>query len=157
MMRAQQPSLASPSPISQLQAEAQGWLTDLIRSNTTNPPGNELEAAKYVAAILQKENIPAEVLELAPGRGAVIARLQAGPLPDPSKALLLLSHLDVVGADKSKWSADPFGGVVKDGYLYGRGAIDDKSMVAANLAVIVYAQTLRCPPQSRRDLRGGQR
>ncbi len=122
---------------SQLHADALTWLTDLLRINTTNPPGNELEAAKYVAAVLQKENIPAEVLELAPGRGAVIGRLQAGPLPDPSKALLLFSHLDVVGVDKSKWTVDPFGAVSKDGYLYGRGAIDDKGMVAANLAVIV--------------------
>ena len=66
-----------------------------------------------------------------------VARLQAGPLPDPSKALLLLAHLDVVGVDKSKWSVDPFAATVKDGYLYGRGAIDDKGMVAANLATIV--------------------
>jgi len=142
---AQQPAPAAPVPqvlpappaVAQLETEAQTWLADLIRINTTNPPGNELEAAKYVAGLLQKENIPTEVLELAPGRGAVIGRLQAGPLPDPSKALLLVSHLDVVGVDKSRWSADPFGGAVKDGYLYGRGAIDDKGMTAANLATII--------------------
>ena len=141
-VRAQEPAaigIAVPvSPeIAQLVPQAQTWLTDLIRINTTNPPGNEMEAAKYVAAVLQKESIATEIMEIAPGRGVAVARLQAGPLPDPSKALLLLAHLDVVGVDKSKWSVDPFAAMVKDGYLYGRGAIDDKAMVAANLATIV--------------------
>lgn len=125
-----------PDPL-QLTAEAQTWLTDLIRINTTNPPGNELEAAKYIQNVLQKENIPAEVLEMKPGRGIVVARIQAGPLPDSSKALLLLAHLDVVGVDRAKWSMDPFAATQKDGYIYGRGAIDDKSMVAANLAAFI--------------------
>ena len=131
-----QPAPTQPAP-AQLASEAQGWLKDLIRIDTTNPPGNELAAAKYVASVLQKENITADVLEIAPGRGITIAVLQAGPLRDPSKALLLVGHLDVVGVDKSKWSVDPFGAVEKDGYLYGRGSIDDKSMVAANLATMV--------------------
>ncbi len=135
-LSAGQPPAAHPD-ITQLTDDAQKWLTDLVRINTTNPPGNEMEAAKYVAAVLQKENIPAEVIEIAPGRGIAVARLQAGPLPDPSKALLLVAHLDVVGVDKNKWTVDPFAGVTKDGYLYGRGAIDDKSMVTANLATII--------------------
>ena len=130
--------LNSTSPdLTQLADEARIWLTDLIRIDTTNPPGNELAAAKYVLSVLQKENIPAEVIEIAPGRGVTIARLQAGPLPDPSKALLLLAHLDVVGVDKAKWSVEPFSGTIKDGYLYGRGTIDDKGMVAANLATLI--------------------
>jgi acetylornithine deacetylase/succinyl-diaminopimelate desuccinylase-like protein len=120
-----------------LAGEAQGWLADLIRINTTNPPGNELAAAKYVAGILQKEGIPNEVFEVAPGRGVVVGRLQAGPLPDAANALLLDAHLDVVGVDASKWSVDPFAAVIRDGYLYGRGSIDDKGMLAANLATIV--------------------
>src|SRR3984957_2236562 len=128
---------AGSADLTQLETEAQGWLSDLIRIDTTNPPGNETEAAKYVAAVLQKENISNEILEIAPGRSITIARLQAGPLPDPSKALLLVAHLDVVGVYKTKWSVDPFAAVVKDGFLYGRGAIDDKGMLAANLATIV--------------------
>src|SRR5216684_3859285 len=123
--------------LAKLADEAAEWLAGLIRLNTTNPPGNELVAARYLAAILEKEGIPAEVLESAPGRGVVIARLRASAVPDPSRALLLLGHLDVVGAQKEKWSVDPFGAVVKQGYLYGRGAIDDKGMVIANLAVVV--------------------
>jgi acetylornithine deacetylase/succinyl-diaminopimelate desuccinylase-like protein len=123
--------------LAKLSEEATGWLADLIRIDTTNPPGNELAAAKYIAAILDREGIRNEVLESAPGRGIVIARLQAGPLPDPSRALLLLGHIDTVGVQREKWSVDPFGGVMKDGYLWGRGAIDDKGMVVANLAVMV--------------------
>jgi len=130
------PSLA-PFDLNALIADAQSWLVDLIRINTTNPPGNEGAAAQYVAAILTKENIASEVIEVAPGRSIVIGRLQAGPLPNPATALLLLGHLDVVAADKAKWSTDPFAGTIKDGYLYGRGAIDDKGMVVANLATIV--------------------
>ena len=135
------PVLAQEQPpkadLAKLADEAAEWLAGLIRLNTANPPGNELVAARYLAAILEKEGIPAEVLESAPGRGVVIARLGASVVPDPSRALLLLGHIDVVGVQKEKWSVDPFGAVVKQGYLYGRGAIDDKGMVIANLAVLV--------------------
>lgn len=134
-IRAQGPAM--PPDLAKLAEEAQGWLTDLIRINTTNPPGNELAAAKYVSGLLQKEGISSEVIDLAPGRGIAVGRLQAGALPDPANALLLMAHLDVVGVDASKWSVAPFGAVVRDGYLYGRGAIDDKGMLAANLAVMV--------------------
>lgn len=122
---------------SALAREAQDWLVQLVKINTTNPPGNELEAAKYIAGILTKEGIQPEILEVTPGRGAVVARLRSSVVPDPSKALLLVAHLDVVGVDRNKWSVDPFGGVIKDGYLWGRGSIDDKSMVAANLAAFI--------------------
>ena len=120
-----------------LSREAQGWLTELIKINTSNPPGGEDPAAKYVAGILQKEGLNPEILEVTPGRSAVVARLRSTAMADPSRALLLVAHLDVVPADKSHWSVDPFGGVVKDGYVYGRGAIDDKGMLAANLAAFI--------------------
>src|SRR6202049_1474227 len=81
-LKSQTPAPGGTPDLLQLTAEAQTWLTDLIRINTTNPPGNELEAAKYIQNVLQKENIPAEVLEIAPGRGVTVAHLQAGPLPD---------------------------------------------------------------------------
>jgi acetylornithine deacetylase/succinyl-diaminopimelate desuccinylase-like protein len=130
----------SPSPVgdtSALAKEAQGWLAELIKINTSNPPGNEQAAAKYVAGILQKEGITPEILEIMPGRSAVVARLRSAAMADPSKALLLVAHMDVVPVDKSRWTVDPFGAVIKDGYLYGRGAIDDKGMLAANLAAFV--------------------
>ena len=120
-----------------LAREANVWLAQLIRIDTTNPPGNEQAAAKYVAEILEKEGITPEILEVMPGRSAVVARLRSSAISDPSRALLLVAHLDVVGADRSRWSVDPFGAVIKDGYIYGRGALDDKSMLAANMAVII--------------------
>lgn len=120
-----------------LDSEAILWLQGLIRINTTNPPGNELVAAKYVAGILQKEGIPSQIFETTPGRGFLVARLSASAVPDPSRALLLMAHLDVVGVDQSKWTVDPFGGAIRGDYVYGRGAIDDKGMLAANLAVFI--------------------
>jgi acetylornithine deacetylase/succinyl-diaminopimelate desuccinylase-like protein len=120
-----------------LAREAQDWLVELVKINTTNPPGNEQQTAKYIAGILTKEGMTPEILDLTPGRSAVVARLRSSAVPDPSKALLLVAHMDVVGVDRSKWSVDPFAGVIKDGYLWGRGSIDDKSMVAANLAAFI--------------------
>ena len=78
-------SVAKPD-LSKLADEAQGWLSDLVKINTVNPPGNEAAVAKYISAIFQKEGISNEVLEMAPGRSVVVARLQAGPLPDPAGA-----------------------------------------------------------------------
>jgi acetylornithine deacetylase/succinyl-diaminopimelate desuccinylase-like protein len=128
----------SPSPeVAKISEEALDWLAGLIKINTTNPPGNELASAKYLGSILEKEGIPYEILETAPGRAVIVARLQSSPVPDPSRALLLLGHMDVVGVSREKWSVDPFAAVSKDGYLYGRGAIDDKGMVVANLAAFI--------------------
>jgi len=133
--RAQAP-MAKPD-LNKLADEAQVWLSDLVRINSVNPPGNEAAVAKYISAIFQKEGISNEVLEMAPGRSVVVARLQAGPLPDPSNALLLVAHQDTVGVDASKWTSDPFAATIRDGYMYGRGSIDDKAMLAANIATMV--------------------
>src|SRR5215467_12443578 len=126
--RAQTP-MAKPD-LNKLADEAQGWLTDLVRINSVNPPGNEAAIAKYISALFQKEGITNEVIEMAPGRSVVVARIQAGPLPDPSNALLLVAHQDTVGVDPAKWTTDPFAANIRDGYLYGRGSIDDKAMLA---------------------------
>jgi acetylornithine deacetylase/succinyl-diaminopimelate desuccinylase-like protein len=146
---AQQPPRPAKLPtavdLERLAEEATEWLAGLIRINTTNPPGNELAAARYLAGILEREGIRAEVFESAPGRGIVIARLQAGAIPDPSKALLLLGHTDVVGVEPERWSTDPFGGEIRNGYLWGRGALDDKAMVVANLAVLVALKRAATP------------
>ncbi len=131
---------ASQSPLGDLTSlanDARTWLQDLIKINTTNPPGNEQAAAKYVLTVLQKEGITGEELPLAPGRSAVVARLRSSAVADPSRALLLVAHLDVVGVDRAKWTVDPFAATIKDGYLYGRGAIDDKAMLAINLATFI--------------------
>src|SRR5258708_36588369 len=113
--RAQAPS--SHPDLGKLAEEAQGWLTDMIRINTSNPPGNEMAVAKYISGILQKESIPNQVVEITPGRGVAIGRLQAGTLPDPANALMLLAHQDTVGVDPTKWSVDPLGAVIRERYL----------------------------------------
>ena len=130
---------ASPASagLSQIETEAVNWLQGLIRINTTNPPGNELAAAKYLADILKQEGIASEIFESVPGRGFIVARLSASAVPDPSRALLLMGHIDVVGVDKTKWTVDPFSAVIKGNYLYGRGAFDDKGMTIANLATLI--------------------
>ncbi|HEY4684313.1 MAG TPA: M20/M25/M40 family metallo-hydrolase [Candidatus Acidoferrales bacterium] len=117
--------------------EGTEYLSRLLQFDTTNPPGNELAAAQYLKSILDREGIPAEVIETAPARGVVIARLSAEPPSAPDQALLLLAHLDVVGVDRAKWEVDPFGGVTKEGELYGRGALDDKGQVIANLMAML--------------------
>jgi len=135
-----QPIAQSGAPAldtSALSREATGWLTSLIKINTTNPPGNEEEAAKYIGGILAKEGIKAELLPLTPGRSALVARLNSSGFADPSKAVLLVAHMDVVGVERARWTVDPFGAIPKDGYIYGRGAVDDKGMLAANLAAFI--------------------
>src|SRR3972149_7347528 len=118
----------------QMAKEATAILSNLIKINTVNPPGNELALLKEVAEILDKEKIPYEILESAPGRGNLIARLKGNGSKQP---LMLMAHVDVVGIEKDKWTTDPFGGEIKDGYLYGRGAIDDKGMGVAGIVGLV--------------------
>jgi acetylornithine deacetylase/succinyl-diaminopimelate desuccinylase-like protein len=115
-------------------ADALTILRGLVQIDTSNPPGNETKAAQYLKAYLDREGIPSEIIESAPGRGNLIARLKGN---GTKKALLLMGHIDVVGVERDKWTVDPFAAVVKEGYLYGRGAHDDKAMVAANLAVFL--------------------
>ena len=123
----------SAQTLKEIEEEITNLLSDLIRINTTNPPGNETEAAKYLAENLEKEGLKCELFESAPGRGSVITRLK-GEKTKPS--LLLLSHLDVVAANPKEWSVDPFGGIIKDGFVWGRGAIDMKSMTAMEVMVM---------------------
>lgn len=122
--------------------EAVKFLGDLVRIDTSNPPGNETRAAEYIKSVLAAEGIPAQIFESAPGRGNLVARLKGN---GKKKPLLLMAHLDVVGVERDKWTLDPFGGVIKDGYLYGRGSIDDKSMDAANLEVFLLLHRLKIP------------
>ena len=128
----------------EIEEEVTNLLCDLIRINTTNPPGNETEAAKYVAESLNREGLKCEMFESAPGRGSVTARLR-GSGEKPS--LLLLSHLDVVAANPHEWSVDPFGGVIKHGFVWGRGALDMKGMVAIEVMTMKLLRRNKVKPK----------
>ncbi len=104
--------------------EVTGYLQDLVRIDTTNPPGNETAAAEYIDGVLVREGFRPLITESAPGRGNVSARLDTGGTEPP---LLLLGHTDVVAAEPDKWSRDPFGGELHDGCVWGRGALDMKT------------------------------
>jgi len=119
--------------LKEIEEEVTDLLIDLIRINTTNPPGNETEAVKFLKRNMESEGFSCEVFESAPGRGSLITRLK-GTGEGPS--LLLLSHLDVVAANPKEWSVDPFAGVIKDGFVWGRGALDMKSMTAMEIMVM---------------------
>ena len=130
--------------IKEIQEEVTNLLSDLIRIDTTNPPGNETKAAEYLAETLEKDGFKCELLESTPGRGSVITRLK-GTGEKPS--LLLLSHLDVVAANPKEWTVDPFAGLVKDGFVWGRGAIDMKSMTAMEVMVMKLLKRNKIQPK----------
>ncbi|MGK2962397.1 MAG: M20/M25/M40 family metallo-hydrolase [Gemmatimonadaceae bacterium] len=117
-----------------VEAETVERLQALIRFDTTNPPGNEAELAAYLARTLEDEGIETQLLVPVENRAAVVARIRGKGSKRP---VMLMAHMDVVGVERDKWSCDPFGGVIRDGYLYGRGAIDDKGMLAANLMAML--------------------
>jgi acetylornithine deacetylase/succinyl-diaminopimelate desuccinylase-like protein len=131
--------------------EATRFAAELIRFDTTNRGGGdcrEREAAEYVAGLLADAGLDPALLESAPGRANVAARI-SGTEPDAA-ALLLHGHLDVVPADPAAWSVDPFGGEIRDGMLWGRGAIDMKNAVAVLVSLARdWARTGRGP---RRDI-----
>ncbi|MFL5489251.1 MAG: M20/M25/M40 family metallo-hydrolase [Gemmatimonadaceae bacterium] len=120
-----------------LKAEAVARLQEIIRFDTTNPPGNELPLARHLAGVLREEGIDATLLEAPNDRAQVIARLRGSGARRP---VILLAHMDVVSVERASWTHDPFAGEISDGYLYGRGAIDDKGMLAANLVVMLLLQ-----------------
>ncbi|MFB3889588.1 MAG: M20/M25/M40 family metallo-hydrolase [Candidatus Bathyarchaeia archaeon] len=108
-------------------------LSQLIRIDTTNPPGNETQAAGLLAEELGREGIGYDIYESTPQRGSIIARLKGtGEKP----RVLLLSHLDVVPAQAAEWAVNPFSGAVKDGFVWGRGALDMKGMTAIEVMTL---------------------
>jgi acetylornithine deacetylase/succinyl-diaminopimelate desuccinylase-like protein len=107
----------------------------LLRIDTTNPPGAERAPADLLAAELAAAGLEPTVLESAPGRGNVVARVRGSGARPP---LLLSAHLDVVEADASTWTHPPFAGTIADGFLWGRGAIDMKNMAAMSVAILCH-------------------
>lgn len=138
---------APPAPGTADLSEAARWLRDYLRIDTTNPPGGERKAAAFLASILHREGISTRTYFTPEGRASLYARLPATvPGGSSGRSLVLLHHMDVV-APGPGWTVDPFGGTVKDGRLWGRGAVDAKSLGIAQLAAVIDLQRSRAPRQ----------
>ena len=120
-------------------ADCRRVLADLIAFDTTNPPGNENVAVEYLKRLLEAEGIECRTYEPVPGRGNLVARLRGSGRKPP---LLVMGHLDVVGVERDQWDGDPFHMEERDGFLYGRGVIDDKGMVAAEAVTMLWLKRL---------------
>jgi acetylornithine deacetylase/succinyl-diaminopimelate desuccinylase-like protein len=136
--------LTLPSPLRAEPAlsEAGRWLQQYLRIDTSNPPGNEHKAAAFLAGILHGEGIPTRLVVTPEGRTNLYARLSSPR--SGGRAVLLLHHMDVVAAGPG-WRVGPFSGLVRDGLLWGRGAIDDKSLGIAQLSAFIDLKRRRVP------------
>src|SRR5690349_18764824 len=126
--RARNPAVSTAT----LRDEVTDLLQRLIQVDTTNPPGHETAAAELLRDYLEANGVECELIAKVPERANLVARLKGGDGP----SLLLLGHTDVVLADPAEWSVPPFSGELKDGMVWGRGALDMKSEVAANAVAI---------------------
>jgi acetylornithine deacetylase/succinyl-diaminopimelate desuccinylase-like protein len=136
------------NPAARAEEEVVDLCRDLIRLDTSNPLRPERPAAEYVAEKLAEVGLEPAIFESEPGRASVVVRVQG---TDPSRpGLLIHGHLDVVPADAADWQVDPFAGEIRDGCLWGRGAVDMKDMDAMTLAVV--RDRLRSRRRPARDL-----
>ena len=125
-----------------LEAEALCLLRQYVQIDTTNPPGNELSTARFLAAFLAGEGIEATLFESAPGRANLYARLRGD---GSRRALMLVHHMDVVPADAQEWSVPPFAAQSRDGYLWGRGTLDNKGPGIMEVLSFVMLKRLNVP------------
>ncbi|HET6976136.1 MAG TPA: M20/M25/M40 family metallo-hydrolase [Pyrinomonadaceae bacterium] len=130
-----------------LRAEAVQLLQELIKIDTTNPPGNELAAALHLQKLLEADGIETRVLDVAPGRANLYARFKGDGSRRP---LILLSHTDVVMAEPQRWTVPPFSGELRDGFIYGRGATDMKATATVHVTLMRLIKRLNIP--LKRDL-----
>ncbi|MGH7703125.1 MAG: M20/M25/M40 family metallo-hydrolase [Gemmatimonadales bacterium] len=128
-----------------LRDETARLLSEYIRINTSNPPGNELAAARWLQQVLAREGIEGQILdtaELGPGRANFYARIKGN---GSAKAIALVHHMDVVPATREQWSVDPFGGEIKDGSVWGRGALDMKGQAVVHLMALIAMKRMGLP------------
>jgi acetylornithine deacetylase/succinyl-diaminopimelate desuccinylase-like protein len=109
----------------------------LIQIDSSDPPGNETNVVDYLKKVFDAEGIPTKTFALDASRANLVARIKGNGKKRP---ILLMAHTDVVPVQREKWSVDPFGAVLKDGYVWGRGTSDDKDKLAANLTVMLLAK-----------------
>lgn len=114
----------------------------LVRMDTTNPPGNETQAAEYMKKVLEREGIPVQLFASDPKRANLVARLKGNGSKRP---LLVMGHTDTVGVQPEKWVNPPFSALPKDGYIYGRGTIDDKDNAVTGMMLMVLLKRLNVP------------
>lgn len=119
-------------------------LRELLRIDTSNPPGNEEDAILFIDEYFDREGIPTEIIRAAPRRANLVGRITGR---NKGKPVVLLSHIDVVPARAEDWEVPPFSGDVRDGFVYGRGAIDMKSQTACQLLAFVQLQKEGIKPE----------
>jgi acetylornithine deacetylase/succinyl-diaminopimelate desuccinylase-like protein len=118
-------------------------LADLIRIDTSNPPGHEQKIAEYLAPKFAALGFQTEIVPTPEaGKAALFARLKGDGTKKP---LLLAAHADVVGVEREKWTVDPFGGIIRDGHVFGRGAIDFKGGIAVFARAAMMLAEKRVP------------
>ena len=122
--------------------EAIDHLVELVKIRSVNPPGGETEVAEYIQAVFAAEGIDSKTYALDPQRANLVARINGNGSKRP---ILIMGHTDVVGVQEDKWFADPFSGIREDGYIYGRGTLDDKDNLTAGLMVIILLKRLGIP------------
>ena len=108
-----------------------------MQIDSSEPAGNETAVVNYLKKVLEAEGIPVQTFALMPSRANLVARIQGNGKKRP---ILLMAHTDVVGVEREKWPVDPFGAVLKDGYVWGRGTKDDKDKLASNLMVMLLVK-----------------
>lgn len=126
----------------EVQREALDLFIQYLQIDTTNPPGNEIRAAEFFAGICKREGVEHQVFEPFPGRGVIWARLRGDGSKRP---IILLNHTDVVPHNKEFWTVDAFSGAVKDGFVYGRGAMDMKSLGMAQFVTLLTLKRAKIP------------
>ena len=122
--------------------EALDILVRYLRIPSVNPPGNEAPAARFLGGLIEAAGVPCEYIETAPGREVVVARLRGDGSKRP---LMLCNHLDVVPVEEQFWDVPPFEGVVRDGFVYGRGAVDMKGAAVMQLMTFLLLARRRVP------------
>jgi acetylornithine deacetylase/succinyl-diaminopimelate desuccinylase-like protein len=125
--------------------EAACLLAAYVRIDTTNPPGNELQAARFLRSVLARDGIESQIIESAPGRANLIARLSGRSGARAGGAVVLMHHMDVVPAAAGEWSVAPLSGELRDGQLWGRGSIDNKGGGVLTLLSVLLAKRLGTP------------